>query len=84
VKQKSSSPEVGHDAAQATAGHRVGACLDEGDAPGLGGGMVDLHLARAEVEGDVGGVERVVREPLLDDVALVPEADDEVVDPWWA
>ena len=37
-------------------------------------------LLFVHVEGDVGGVEEVVGEELLDDVALVAAADDEVVD----
>src|SRR4051794_9156941 len=72
---------VGQDALQAPAGHRLLARLDERDPPRLRRRVVDLHLARAEVEGHVRGVQRVVREPLLDDVALVAEAHDEVVDP---
>ena len=38
------------------------------------------HLVVVHVEGDVGGVQEVVGEVLLDDVALVAAADDEVVD----
>ena len=38
------------------------------------------HLVAGDVEGDVGGVQEVVGEVLLDDVALVSQADDEVVD----
>ena len=41
---------------------------------------MDGHLVVVHVEGDVGGVEEVVGEVLLDDVALVSAADDEVVD----
>ena len=63
-------------------GRRSGvlAGVDQGDAPGVGYGVVDGHAVVGEVEGDVGGVQEVVGEELLDDVALVAEADDEVVD----
>ena len=37
------------------------------------------HLVEAEVKGDVGVVEKVVREVFLDDVAFVAAADDEVI-----
>jgi hypothetical protein len=72
--------EVLGDAAEAAAGAGVVAGVDEGDAPGLGDGVVDGHLVVRHVEGDVGGVQEVVGEVLLDDVALVAAADDEVVD----
>jgi hypothetical protein len=42
---------------------------------------VDLDGVAGEVEGHVARVQVVVREELLDDVALVAQADDEVVDP---
>src|ERR1700761_464909 len=41
---------------------------------------MDLHAVLFHVEGDIGGVEEVVGEVLLDEVALVAAADDEVVD----
>jgi len=41
---------------------------------------VDLHVPAGEVEGDVARVEVVVGEVLLDEVALVAEADDELLD----
>ena len=37
------------------------------------------HLVEAEVKGDVGVVEKVVREVFLDDVAFVAAANNEVV-----
>ena len=72
--------EVLGDAAQAASGAGVVAGVDQGDAPRLGDGVVDGHLVVGDVEGDVGGVQEVVGEVLLDDVALVAEADNEVVD----
>ncbi len=39
-----------------------------------------ILLWKRVLEGDVGGVEEVVGEVLLDDVALVPQADDEFID----
>jgi len=39
-----------------------------------------LHAVRAQVEGDIGHVQEIVSEILLDQVALVAAADDEVVD----
>lgn len=71
--------EVLCDAAQAASCARVVAGVDQGDAPGLGDGVVHGHLVVGDVEGDVGGVQEVVGEVLLDDVALVTEADDKVV-----
>src|SRR5260370_37388429 len=38
------------------------------------------HLIGVHVEGHIGGMEEVVGEVLLDDVALVSAADDEVID----
>src|SRR6185312_9751360 len=54
--------------------------IDEGNAPWLGDGVVDLHLVVVHVKGDVSGVEEVVGEVLLDDVPLIAAADDEIVD----
>jgi cell division protein ZapA (FtsZ GTPase activity inhibitor) len=39
---------------------------------------VHLHAVVREVEGDVGRMQEVVGEILLDDIALVAAADDEV------
>src|SRR5882762_10354942 len=38
------------------------------------------HLIGVHVEGHIGGMQKVVGEVLLDDVALVATADDEVID----
>ena len=65
---------------ETSAGAGALAGVDEGDAPGLGDDLMNVHPVVVHVEGDVGGVEEVVGEELLDDVALVAEADDEVGD----
>lgn len=72
--------EVGPDALESAAGHGLLAGVDEGDTPGLGVLLMDLHAVGAQVEGDVGHVQEVVGEVLLDHVALVAAADDEVID----
>ena len=58
----------------------VVAGVDQGDAPRLGDALMNLHAVLMHVESDVGHVEEVVGEVLLDDVALVAAANDEVVD----
>ena len=50
-------------------------------APRLGGGVVHFHLVGLHVEGDVRHMKKVILKILLDDVALVAEADDEFIDP---
>ena len=72
--------EIGPNAFQATAGHRLFARVNEGNAPRLGMLFVDLHAVGAQIEGHVGQVQEVVGEVLLDHIALVATADDEVVD----
>jgi hypothetical protein len=54
--------------------------VDQRDPPRFRLCVVDLGGVASEVEGHVAGVQEVVREELLDDVALVPEAHDEVGD----
>jgi hypothetical protein len=68
------------DAAQAPAGLRVGARIDQRHRPRLGAVLVHLHLVRAQVEGDVRHVHEVVGEVLLDHIAAVAETDHEVVE----
>ena len=65
---------LGH-ALHAPAGLRVGAGVDQRHAPGLDLAVVDLDRPAPEVERDVGAVQEVVGEVLLDDVALVAQAD---------
>ena len=62
------------------AGLRLGAGVDQRHAPRLGGVLVDHHGVVAHVEGHVGHVQEVVGEVLLDDVALVAQADHEVAE----
>ncbi len=73
--------QVGQYPLKAPAGHRRLARLDQGDLPGLRFGAVDLHPAAGQVEADVGRVEVVVGEVLLDQIALVAQADHELLDP---
>ena len=47
---------------------------------GSGFAMMHVHLVLLHVEGDVGHVQEVVGEVLLDHVALVATADHEIVD----
>ena len=54
--------------------------VDQRDAPGLGVLLVHLHAVGAQIEGDIGEVQEVVGEILLDDIALVAAADDEIID----
>lgn len=62
--------------------HGVQARVHHRDLPGLGGVVVDRHIAAAigEVVCNVRGVQEVVREVLLDDMLLVARADDELVE----
>ena len=71
---------IGQDALEAAAGHGGSAGIDQRDAPGLGDVAVHLHLVVHDVDGDIGGVEIVVGEIFLDEIALVAQAHDEVVD----
>jgi hypothetical protein len=75
------SPEVVLHALQSPAGLRLLAGVDQRHLPRLGVTVVDLDAVLREVDGHVGRVDEVVREVLLDDVALVAQADDELVDP---
>ena len=68
------------DALDAAADHRLLARVDERHPPGLGGGVMHLHLVGSHVEGHVRHVQEVILKILLDDVALVAEADDEFID----
>ena len=47
---------------------------------GSAGGAVQDHLAGGELEGHVAGAQEVVVEIVLDDVAHIAEADDEIGD----
>jgi hypothetical protein len=58
---------------------RALAGLDQRHLPRLGALLVHLHAVVGHVERHVRHVQEVVREVFLDQVALVPEADDELV-----
>ena len=65
---------------QATAGHCLGAGVDEGDAPGLGVALVHFHAVVRQIEGYVGHVQEIVGKVFLDDIALVATANHKIVD----
>ncbi len=67
-------------ALQAAAGQRVGAGVDQRDFPRLGMALVHFHAVLLQVEGDVRGMQEIVGEEFLDDVAAIAAADDEIVD----
>lgn len=69
---------VGHPL-EPSAGHGRFAGVDERHLPGLRLTLVDRHRVEGDVEGDVGHVEEVVGEILLDQIALIAAADHEVV-----
>ncbi len=72
--------EVGAHPAQAPTGFGLVAGVDQRDLPGLGGALVHLHVvAHIHVEGDITGVQEVIRKIFLDHVALVATAHDEIV-----
>ena len=73
--------EVFEHALEPAGGLRLRAGVDKRDAPRLRGRLVHLHRVLRDVERDVGGVEVVVGEVLLDHVPEVAEADHEVVQP---
>jgi len=72
--------EVGLYTLEAAAGEGVGTCVNQGYAPGLGFAVVNLHLVGCHVEGDIAGVEEVVREVFLDHIALIAATYNEIVD----
>ena len=79
--QNVSSTEVLRDATQPPSRHRLRAGIDERHPPGLRAAVMDLHRVLADIERHVGLVEVVVREVLLEHVALVAEAHHELVHP---
>ena len=68
------------DLLESAAGAGFFASVNERDAPGLGDRIVNRHFVGRHIEGDVGGMQEVVGEVLLNDVTLVATADDEVID----
>ncbi len=73
--------DVREHALEPAAGHRALASVDQRHPPRLGFRAVHLHGAFGQVERHVARVQVVVGEVLLDQVALVAKADDEVLDP---
>jgi hypothetical protein len=68
-------------ALQPSAGHGLLAGVDERHPPGLGRRLMHLHGPGGQVQGHVAGVQVVVGEVLLDHVAAVAQAHDEVGEP---
>ncbi|MNE07995.1 hypothetical protein D3C80_1006370 [compost metagenome] len=66
---------------EAPASCRILASVHQRDSPRLGMTVVDMHLVFRHVEGDIGHVQEIVGEVLLDHIALVTEANHEIVDP---
>src|SRR5262249_52447584 len=67
-------------AQQAPTGHGIITRIDERHGPWLGTLAVHLHAIVLHVEGDIGHVQEIVGEILLDHVSLVAAADHEFVD----
>src|SRR5665648_333868 len=63
-----------------TAGHGFEPRFNEGHTPGFSGILMDLQALVADIEGDIAVVKKIVREVLFDHVALVTQADDEIVE----
>ena len=73
--------DVGERPLQTPARHRLFAGVHERHPPRLGAGAVDLDVAAPQVEGEVlARMQVIVGEELLDDIALVAEADHELLD----
>jgi len=70
---------LGH-ALEASAGHGDFAGVHQRHVPGFGAFLVHGHAVGMHAEGDIGHVQEVVGEVLLDQIALVAAADDEVID----
>src|ERR1019366_7793783 len=70
---------VGRDALEAAAGQGGIPGIDYGDPPRLGVPFANVHCVVGDVEGNIRHVQEVVREVLLDDIALVAAADDKLV-----
>lgn len=72
--------EVGLYTLEASTGEGIVTRVNQGDAPGLGFAVVNLHLVGGHVEGDIASMEEIIRKIFLDQVAFVAKADNEVVD----
>jgi len=65
---------------ESSSGHSVLAGVNKSYPPWFGVLLVDFHVVVAHVEGYIGHVQEVIREILLDNVALVTTTDDEIID----
>ena len=72
--------KVASHALQPAAGLRQITGVHQRHSPRFGHAVVHLHAVFRHMKGHVGHMQKVVREELLDDVALVSQANDEVVD----
>ena len=71
--------EIRPDRLQSPAGLGIGTGFDQGDLPRLRPVLVNLDRIVFQVDRDVGGVEEVIGEIFLDQIAFVAKANDEVV-----
>jgi hypothetical protein len=71
--------EIGQDSFDAPADHGLLACVDERHAPRLSRRVMHLHLVVLHVERHVRHMKEVIIEVLLDDVALVSEANHDAM-----
>ena len=67
-------------AAQATSCVGGFASIYQRHAPWLGACLMNFHLVVRHVEGDIRHVQEVIGEVLLDHVAAIAQADDEILD----
>src|ERR1017187_3208826 len=72
-------PDVWQYALEASTGHGGIPGIDYGHLPGLGMPLPNVHGVVFHVEGNIRRVQEVVGEVLLDDIAPVTAADDELV-----
>src|SRR6185437_14510809 len=67
------------DALEPSARLRVVPGIDQRHAPWLGVPLVHNHAVVRHIESDVGHVQKIIGEILLDDIALVTAADHEII-----
>src|SRR6266702_8740521 len=60
--------------------HRIDSCIDQSDPPRFTSVTMELHLVLFQIHRHIGGIEKIVGEILFYDDALIPQADDKVVD----
>jgi hypothetical protein len=69
---------IGHPQ-EAPAGHRLVAGIDQRDIPGFGAFVVHFHAVVTHIERNIGHMQEVIGKILLDYIALVTAADDEIM-----